>query len=148
MIELPELRLDPEVPVSALDGVEPDRRAVIPKQELDKIQSKNADGHVARLTHMNSELQARVIELEEAIRGPGDFATWRDAAVDERLNNVRLKRTIEGLETELRDATQVSASLSEAQQNIRELEQELATYRMLFNVIGVAVDSQRQLVEA
>lgn len=33
-------------------------------------------------------LLARVIELEAQIKGPDDFATWKDAAIDERVRRV------------------------------------------------------------
>lgn len=146
MIELPELRLDVEAPTSALDGVEPDRRAVIPNQELHKIQSKNADAHVARLTHMNSELHARVLELEEAIRGPGEFATWQAAAVDERLRRVKAEGEVADLNLRIFELAGVQDELTEANLRIKALEHQLATTRMLFDVISVAVDSHRNLV--
>ena len=37
-----------------------------------------------------SELEAEVIRLKEELKGPTGFATWKDAAISERLARVKL----------------------------------------------------------
>jgi len=49
------------------------------------------------------ELIAEIFRLREALKGPEGFATWREAAVAEKLSRVAAERMLTSVEKQLRD---------------------------------------------
>ena len=58
---------------------------------------KAANNRLAVLADSELELQTKIYELKAEMEGPGEYATWKDAAIAERLKRVAAEKEIQQL---------------------------------------------------
>lgn len=68
---------------------------------------KAANTRLATLADSELELQTKIYELKAEMEGPGEYATWKDAAVTERSKRVTAEAAIAKLEERNKEACEL-----------------------------------------